>query len=255
MLIVDEKNRMSSDPSISLSKELPPSALRVGGLVPFTMTDFPARLSAVVFCQGCPWRCGYCHNPHLIPSQSEQMLDWPAISEWLATRHGLLDAVVFSGGEPTAQTVLLEAVMTTRAQGFAIGLHTGGAYPRRLQTLLPHLDWIGFDLKASPAGYMRVTGAAESDITAFESLALIQNSGVPFEVRTTIHGALTPPEDVQTLATILKERGVIRWVLQPFRAQGCDNEALLARAGEMEILDATLLQTLRAFVPEIEVRR
>ena len=46
---------------------MPSSAggLRVGGLVPFTQIDFPGRFSAVVFVQGCPWRCAYCHNPHL----------------------------------------------------------------------------------------------------------------------------------------------------------------------------------------------
>ena len=41
--------------------------LRVGGLTPFSTTGWPGMLAAVVFCQGCPWRCGYCHNPHLIP--------------------------------------------------------------------------------------------------------------------------------------------------------------------------------------------
>lgn len=240
--------------STPLSKTQPASALRIGGLVPFTATDYPGALSAVVFCQGCPWRCAYCHNPHLIPSRSEDPLDWSAISQWLDTRRGLLDAVVFSGGEPTAQSALLEAVMATRARGFWTGLHTGGAYPRRLQALLPHLNWIGFDLKADPAGYARVTGVAESELSAFEALTMIQSADVPFEIRTTVHGALTPPETLQALATILKERGITRWVLQPFRAQGCENETLLALAAEARILDEELLQTLREDVPNIEVR-
>ncbi|MDR0247236.1 MAG: anaerobic ribonucleoside-triphosphate reductase activating protein [Burkholderiales bacterium] len=244
-----------SHPSSPLLKTPPPSALRVGGLVPFTATDYPDALAAVVFCQGCPWRCGYCHNPHLIPMRRKHLHDWPTISEWLKTRRGLLDAVVFSGGEPMAQPTLQEAVTATRAQGFRIGLHTGGAYPRRLKALLPHLDWIGLDLKASPAGYARVTGVVGSELSAFEALPLIQRAGVPFEVRTTVHGALTPPEELWALAAILNERGVTRWVLQPFRAQGCDNEALLARAGEAVVLDEALLQTLRGFVPQIDVRR
>ncbi|MDR2244403.1 MAG: anaerobic ribonucleoside-triphosphate reductase activating protein [Burkholderiales bacterium] len=243
-----------NDLSASPSKASSPSALRIGGLVPFTATDYPDALAAVVFCQGCPWRCSYCHNPHLIPTQGKHSLDWPTISEWLETRQGLLDAVVFSGGEPTAQPALLKAMTTTRTQGFRIGLHTGGAYPRRLQALLPHLDWIGFDLKASPASYARVTGVEGSELGAFEALTLIQRAGVPFEVRTTIHGALTPPEELQALATILNERGVTHWVLQPFRAQGCDNEELLAHSGEATVLDEALLQTLRERVPQIDVR-
>ena len=46
-------------------------ALRVGGFVPFTLTDYPDALAAVVFCQGCPWRCAYCHNPHLIAPRGD----------------------------------------------------------------------------------------------------------------------------------------------------------------------------------------
>ncbi len=78
-------------------------ALRVGGFVPFTSTDYPGALAAVVFCQGCPWRCGYCHNPHLIAARGDDERDFARIVDWLGTRRGLLDAVVFSGGEPTAQ--------------------------------------------------------------------------------------------------------------------------------------------------------
>lgn len=42
--------------------------LQVGGITPFTTIDFPGRLAAVIFCQGCPWRCQYCHNRHLLPA-------------------------------------------------------------------------------------------------------------------------------------------------------------------------------------------
>ncbi|MBI3069525.1 MAG: 4Fe-4S cluster-binding domain-containing protein, partial [Betaproteobacteria bacterium] len=74
--------------------------LRVGGLVPLTTTDYPGRLAAVVFCQGCPWRCGYCHNPHLLPARRTAPIAWHAVRDFLERRRGLLDAVVFSGGEP-----------------------------------------------------------------------------------------------------------------------------------------------------------
>lgn len=40
---------------------------RVGRMVAFSTVDYPGRLAAVIFCQGCPWGCGYCHNPHLLP--------------------------------------------------------------------------------------------------------------------------------------------------------------------------------------------
>ena len=44
----------------------------------------PDALAAVVFCQGCPWRCGYCHNPHLIAARGDDERDFARILEWLA---------------------------------------------------------------------------------------------------------------------------------------------------------------------------
>ena len=40
--------------------------LRVGGLTPLSASDYPDRLAAVIYCQGCAWRCTYCHNAHLL---------------------------------------------------------------------------------------------------------------------------------------------------------------------------------------------
>ena len=30
--------------------------MRIGGITPLTTIDFPGRLAAVVYCQGCPWQ-------------------------------------------------------------------------------------------------------------------------------------------------------------------------------------------------------
>jgi pyruvate formate lyase activating enzyme len=230
------------------------ATIRVGGLVPFSTTDWPGRLAAVVFVQGCPWRCGYCHNPHLIPAEGPVAEPWEDILAWLDTRRGLLDAVVFSGGEPTAAPALPAAIRAARERGFAIGLHTGGAYPRRLATVLHQLDWIGLDIKAPAAEYLSVTAVSASGIPAFASLDLVRRSGVPFEVRTTVHPALTPADSLLRLADELAALGVERWVLQPFRAVGCTDRELLAAAPHGVVIDPDLLARLRAVVPGVVVR-
>jgi pyruvate formate lyase activating enzyme len=229
-------------------------ALRVGGFEPFSSTDFPDRLAAVIFCQGCPWDCGYCHNPHLIPATGEDERDFARILTWLASRRGLLDAVVFSGGEPTKQPELPAAVDAVRALGFAVGLHTSGAYPRHLARVLPRLDWVGIDVKAPVAEYVRVTGVPGSGGSAFAGLDLVRRAGVACEVRTTVHPVLTPPAAMETLARELAARGVRRWVLQPFRPTGCKNDEVVAAAPHGMTLDAALLARLSAHVPVVEVR-
>src|SRR2546425_1022480 len=79
---------------------------KVGGVTPFSATDYPGKLAAVIFIQGCPWRCGYCHNPHLQLRTGASLLRWPQVIDLLQRRVGLIDAVVFSGGEPTTDPAL-----------------------------------------------------------------------------------------------------------------------------------------------------
>jgi pyruvate formate lyase activating enzyme len=226
--------------------------LRVGGFEPFTTTDYPDALAAVVFCQGCPWRCRYCHNPALIAARGERELDFGRVLAWLDRRRGLLDAVVFSGGEPTAQPALPAAIAAVRAAGFAAGLHTNGAYPRRLARVLPTLDWVGIDLKAPSAAYSTVTGVDGSGASALASLDLVRAAGVAHEVRTTVHPLLTAPDALLQLARELARRGVLRWILQRFRPAGCADAALVAAPAAP--LAAATLAGLSAHVPIIELR-
>ncbi|MBS0310020.1 MAG: anaerobic ribonucleoside-triphosphate reductase activating protein [Proteobacteria bacterium] len=200
--------------------------LRVGGLTPLSTTDWPGMLAAVVFCQGCPWRCGYCHNPGLVPARGDSEIPWPDVQAFLRRRQGLLDAVVFSGGEPTAQAGLVDAVREVRALGFKIGLHTGGMYAQRLAEVLPLVDWVGLDVKAPFADYACITGAAGSGERALAGLQQVLASGVDHEIRTTVHPALLGDTAVIGLAHDLSDLGVKRYVIQAFRSQGCQNDSL-----------------------------
>lgn len=206
-----------------------PAALAVGGLVRLSSTDWPGQLAAVVFCQGCPWRCRYCHNPHLMPFGAGTGPAWPEVLRWLGTRRGLLDAVVFTGGEATSQPGLPEALDHVRALGFRAGLHTSGASPRALSRALSRLDWVGFDLKAPFDAYRRVTGGDHGSAVA-QSYRLLRDSGVAHEVRTTWHPALLSPDDLSRMAAFLASVGERDWVIQAFRPVGCADAALCAEA-------------------------
>ncbi len=138
------------------------AALRVGGFVPLTTIDYPDHLACVVFCQGCAWRCGYCHNPELLAVQGAAQITWPQVLRFLQQRQGLLDAVVFSGGEATLQNALLPAMQQVKALGFKVGLHSAGIKPSALARLLPWLDWLGFDLKGPRELIDPITGVRGS---------------------------------------------------------------------------------------------
>ena len=193
------------------------AGFRVGGLTRWTSIDFPGRLAAVVFCQGCPWRCGYCHNPDLLQAGAATGQGWAQVRAFLQARVGLLDGVVFSGGEPTLQTALSAALAEVRALGFETALHTGGMYPQRLAAVLPLLDWVGLDIKAPWTQYDAVTETPGSAVPVQESLHRLVASGLSYECRTTWHPDLFAVAELLALAQDLAGRGVQNWVLQAGR--------------------------------------
>lgn len=200
-----------------------PAVLRlpIAGLVPMTTLDYPDHLACVVFLQGCPLRCGYCHNPHMIPPRRGEPHEWQAVLEFLSTRRGLLEAVVFSGGEPTLNAGLPAAVKEVKALGFKVGLHTAGPYPDHLARLLPYLDWVGLDVKGRGKAFDRICGRPGIWKRHIRSLAVLLNSGLNFECRTTIHWQDFQLADVESLALTLADCGVRRYVLQVARSEQC----------------------------------
>ena len=211
--------------------------IRVGGLARFSTTDYPGRLAAVVFVQGCPWRCRYCHNPHLQPrAAGADAISWQAVLDFLERRRGLLDAVVFSGGEPTVDAGLGEAMQDVRRLGFGVGLHTAGIHPRRLGRVLPFVDWVGFDVKGPWEDYARITARTGSARAACASLDLVIASKVDHEVRTTWHPDLVPAHQLLDLVAWLRERGAAHFALQEFRARGCEDSGLAPCAAGPELL-------------------
>lgn len=203
----------------------PAEALRIGGIEPFSISDWPGQLAAVVFVQGCPWRCAYCHNPHLQDRDAPGtgVPGWAQLRPWFERRRGLIDGVVFSGGEPTLDPALPAAMAELRAMGHRIALHTAGTHPVRLAALLPLVDWVGLDIKAplhDEAAHAAVTGARHGAKNVRRCLALLAGSGVDFECRSTIHPALHDADALESMAAGLQAAGVRHWALQPVRASG-----------------------------------
>ena len=191
--------------------------LRVGGLTPLTTIDYPGELAAVVFCQGCPWRCSYCQNDHLWSPHGHNELPWAEVLSFLERRRALLDAVVFSGGEPTLQSALPAAMREVRELGFKVGLHTAGPYPRRLERVLPLVDWVGLDIKAPLDDYPALTGLPGSGEHAWHSLEVLLASGIAHEVRVTVDEQYLPIERLDGLLDRLRTAGTRHIALQACR--------------------------------------
>ncbi|MFJ3262967.1 anaerobic ribonucleoside-triphosphate reductase activating protein [Pseudomonas sp. NPDC086581] len=228
------------------------SALRVGGLVPLTTLDYPGLLACVLFCQGCAWRCRYCHNPELIASRGETEIHWDDIRAFLRRRQGLLQAVVFSGGEATLQNALPGAMASVREMGFRAGLHSAGIRPEAFARALPHADWVGFDVKGLAEDMDAITGVKRSGLANWRSLELLLESGVGHECRTTVHWQLFDLERLRRLATGLRAMGVDHFVVQLARNGRQLDPGLIATPVPHGAPD--LWRELHALFPSFELR-
>ena len=190
--------------------------VQIGGLVPFTTIDYPGKLSAVLFLVGCPLRCAYCSNPHLLcPGDGEY--DPEKMFEWLRNRIGKLEAVVFSGGEALMQgDIAIDYMKRVRDLGFKIGLHTNGFYPETLQRASDIVDWIGLDFKATREKYPDLTGQNIAYNNMIRSLDIWLGTGKDFEVRITCDPRFITKDDLIEIAGILSDKQVQNIAIQKY---------------------------------------
>ncbi len=198
-------------------------SLKVGGFTPLTTIDYPNELAAAVFCQGCPWRCHYCHNSGLLKRNIKTDFKWSEILNILKNRSKLLDAVVFSGGEPTLQPGLTKAISDVKLLNLKVGLHTAGCYPEKLKNLIPAVDWIGLDIKGNEDDYDIITGIKNSGSKAWQSLQLLQQANIDYEVRITVHEGLLPNHKLLSLLQFLADIKIPKLALQQCRSSNMLN--------------------------------
>jgi len=193
--------------------------MKIGGLIKTSYNDFPKNLATVIFTSGCNLSCHYCHNGNLVKGEVDDKLTLPWLTQFLTARQQHVNAVVISGGEPTLHLDLIEVIRTFKSLGMKVKLDTNGTHPEVVEKLLSEklLDYIAMDLKWLPEDYAPfLADASLSHMKWFwESIELIQHSGVPHEFRTTV---LKPYHDEAVLSQIY---GLVpyadRFVLQQYR--------------------------------------
>ena len=176
--------------------------MKIGGLVKFTLIDFPGRPAAVVFTQGCNFRCRYCHNPELVyPHMFAEPVAIEEIYSFLQRRQGTLEGVVVSGGEPTLHEDLPSFMADLKAMGYATKLDTNGTRPDMLKSLLDAklLDYIAMDIKAPMEKYSLITGVDFNPEVLRQSMDLIRQSGLDYEFRTTYDKEVLTDADISTI--------------------------------------------------------
>jgi len=218
--------------------------MQIGGLIPFSLIDFPELVSAVIFTSGCNFRCPYCHNPGLVNSSSSSDISLNDIWSLLTKRKNLLDGVVISGGEPTIQPDLLPFLEKIKLYGYKIKLDTNGSNPKVLSKAIEKgfLDYIAMDIKGTLnqySNFFKVKKVRTDHQKIIDSIQIIYNAKIPFEFRMTAVKPLHKFNDlIEVGKTIDSPSG--RFIIQNFKngklldsnfaktAQSFDEKELLA---------------------------
>ena len=191
--------------------------MRIGGFQKFSLIDYPGKIAAVIFAQGCNFRCPYCHNPQLVdPKFYSQLIAEKEVLQFLKKRQGQLEGVVVSGGEPTLQPDLISFLDKIRCLGYLIKLDTNGNQPKILGKVidLKLVNYVAMDIKAPLDKYSKSAGVCFNTDCIKESIDIIINSGIAHEFRTTLVKFLCSPADIDNIRLLIQ--GAQKYTLQKF---------------------------------------
>ena len=171
---------------------------RVHSIQTLATLDGPGVRYAV-FLQGCPLRCGYCHNPDTwecmdgeLRSATELAEDASRYREYFGKRGG----VTLSGGEPLLQAAFSRAFFrAAKEKGLNTCLDTSGCLLNdEIDALLCECDRVMLDIKfPSDALYREYAGCSIDAPLAF--LARLQEKGIKTTLRSVIIPTLTDTKE------------------------------------------------------------
>lgn len=192
--------------------------MRIAGFQPLSLLDFPGRPCAIIFTQGCVFRCPYCHNPELIAQRPGAYAE-DDIMDRLRRHANMAAAVCVTGGEPTLQHDLVAFLRRLKSEGFAVKLDTNGVNPRMMEQILSDglAAYVAMDVKHAWEKYGDAMGVSSRPIreNCRRSLELIQDSGVAHQFRTTILPGAHSLDDFAAIAGYLRDGET--YVVQSFR--------------------------------------
>lgn len=179
----------------------------IGGFQKFSLLEYPGKIGAVIFTQGCNFRCPYCHNPKLVdPKRYETTISEESIFLFLENRKGKLESVTISGGEPTIQKDLVNFAKRVKKMGYHIKLDTNGSIPEVVKILADNelVDYWAMDIKAPLSLYSLVSGCDIDDKAIIESMNYIRKSNKEYEFRTTYFNQILNWNDILEIQPLLK---------------------------------------------------
>lgn len=202
------------------------SSGRLHSIETFGTVDGPG-IRVVLFLQGCPLRCAYCHNRDTWDARGGRLWQVDQLHDFVMRYKPYMDSsgggVTVTGGEPLLQHgFVTELFKSLKAEGIHTALDTSGYCDvAQVQPLLDVTDLVLLDIKAVEALlHKRLTGVDNARILAFAK-SLAQRE-IPVWVRHVLVPGLTDSEEELTaLRGIVESLGNVQRVeLLPYHTMG-----------------------------------
>lgn len=185
----------------------------ISGIQKTSTIDYPGQLVAVLFAPGCNYDCFYCHNRSLLQVK-HPILPMEEVKSFLEKRKGLLDGIVLSGGEITLQPGLQEFILYLKELGYLVKIDTNGQRPEVIEQILPFIDYVALDYKAPWDQYQIICGKMAHAENVQQTVALLEKSAVPYELRTTVYPQMTL-KDLRQMASEVNVQP--KFVIKPYK--------------------------------------
>ena len=190
--------------------------MKIAQLLPVTLIEYPGKVSALIYTEGCNFRCPFCHNAELVlPCKYKSLIPEKEVLQLLQERSGFLDALAITGGEPTLQPDLIEFLYKVKDLGLLVKLDSNGSRPEvlKLALQLKLVDYVAMDVKTTFDKYDSLIGAQCNCNDIKDSIDIIRGFAPDYEFRTTVAPTITQ-DDLYDVAEYIK--GSKRYYLQKF---------------------------------------
>jgi pyruvate formate lyase activating enzyme len=191
----------------------------IGGIQRCSFSDYPGKVAAVLFSQGCNFRCPFCHNGSLLGKRGDSALEEQEVFDFLKRRKGKIQGVVITGGEPTEHIDLPQFIKRIRRLDFPIKLDTNGSHPEMIEKLLQKglIDYLAMDIKAPLHKYDTLCGVTVDIQAICMTISIVGASKIPHHFRTTYVKQLLTENDLAELMLLLPLGS--QHITQPFVPQ------------------------------------
>ncbi len=181
----------------------------------------------IIFFQGCPLRCKYCHNPDTWDIKKGNIYTLDKLFSDIEKYTGYMKysggGITASGGEPLLQTdFCLKLFKKCRKNGINTALDTSGnIFSDKQKELLKYTDLVLLDIKAfNPETFKSLTGRELNPTLEFEEY--INKENIPVWIRFVLVPGLTDNEDdIKKMAEYLSSLSNVKRVdVLPFHKMG-----------------------------------